>query len=144
MVSLKFISAGMLLWALQAPGLEAIPSYSGGGTFGYVTGGAGFAFSPRTKLSITALGGVPMDQPQDALVTLWDHNGLPLVSALITSNSVLTNWARYEAITPVTAFAGQTYYVRLRLAPGSLISEPGWGRIQTALFRCSFTPRTTC
>jgi hypothetical protein len=111
MASLKFISAGMLLCAFQAPGLEAIPSYSGGGTFGYVTGGAGFAFSPQLEISITALGGVPMDQPQDAMVTLWDHNGQPLVSALITSNSVLSNWARYEAISPVTAFAGQTYYV---------------------------------
>jgi hypothetical protein len=112
-VSLPFICACALLCSLRpAAALEAISFYDGGLVVGYSKGGAGFAFSPENEIVITALASdsVVLDQ-QPCMVTLWDSNGLPLVSVLVTTNSPRSNLAHYEAIAPLPIAEGQMCYV---------------------------------
>jgi hypothetical protein len=125
-VWLALISTGALLCGSRTSAFEAIPSYQGGGAIGYEPGGAGFGFSPRSNITVTALGNGGDDQT--VAVTLWDSNGLQLVSALVTSNSPPSNWARYETISPLTLSGGQTYYVSaVETNSGLWIDHVIWG-----------------
>jgi hypothetical protein len=109
--SLALASTCFFLLTLQAPAFEAISSFEGDGPPFEAWGGAGFAFSPQTVITITALGSAVPPYLQNAMVTLRDSNGLPLVSVLVTASSPQSNGAYYETIAPFTMPAGQMCYV---------------------------------
>jgi len=92
---------------------------------GYVTGTAGWTFSPTANISVTALGvfdyifTTPNEGPIS--VGLWNANGSLLSSSLVASNSVLLNSTRYESITPTFLSAGLTYYIGAYAPAGTLL-----------------------
>ncbi len=76
---------------------------------------AGWTFQPTTPLTITNLGcfaKVFIDNPVPSVrVGLWAPNGSLLASTNITPGSPLFDQTRYESVTPVQVFPGQTYSV---------------------------------
>jgi len=106
-------AAGVVLSGIQTQGFEAIPTYQGGGPVGLEPGGAGFAFSPQSEITVTALGcgNIEWDQEPGITVSLRDSNGLALASAIVTSSSPASNWANYQTIAPLTLTSNRTYFV---------------------------------
>ncbi|HVM50571.1 MAG TPA: DUF4082 domain-containing protein [Candidatus Acidoferrum sp.] len=83
-----------------------------GNILGYATNGAGFAFSPVTGVSVTALGYVGTDilnAPYE--VSLWDASGDQLASALISTNNTLSGPGYFQSTSPLALTAGNTYYL---------------------------------
>jgi hypothetical protein len=93
---------------------DAVVSNGVPNCLGFVVGGAGFAFSPNTNMLVTTLGYLDNDQASlPAQVQLWDSFGTVLTSAVVTSNSPITeNFYLYEPIAPVPITAGQTYFLQ--------------------------------
>jgi len=91
---------------------------------GYVTGTAGWTFSPTANISVTDLGVFDYifttPNPGPISVGLWSANGTLLSSSLVASDGVLLNASRYESITPTFLSAGLTYYIGA-YAPGGTI-----------------------
>jgi Domain of unknown function (DUF4082) len=103
-----------LSFAPKGSATEAIYNF---GTFqnivGYANGGAGFGFSTASDIQVTSLG---FAQNADIAinpytVSLWDSTGDLLASALVTSGDPSFNQSFYQAITPVTLQAGNTYFI---------------------------------
>jgi hypothetical protein len=75
----------------------------------------GWAFTSSQNLLLTSLGGLLMGDisgsslPID--VGLWSANGTLLSSAVITSSSQLINGSLYQAISPISIIAGNTYII---------------------------------
>jgi len=113
-VRVRLALSGALLLGVPALGFEAIPSYqfSSHGIVGFGAGGAGFAFSPKTTITVTALGyGCDDWAQQPATVLLLNSNGLALASALASFSSPAFDWAHYTTISPRTLTPGKTYYL---------------------------------
>jgi hypothetical protein len=115
---MKRIFSCAIVWAVclmyPATASEAIYDFPlGTPGVGYVTGGAGFAFSPVTDISVYSLGynGTEIEY-EPCEVSLWDMSGAQLIAALITTNDPVFNLAHYQGISPVTLNAGDTYYLR--------------------------------
>jgi Domain of unknown function (DUF4082) len=103
-----------LFFAPKGSATEAIYNF---GTFqnivGFALGAAGFGFSPTSDLQVTSLG---FAQNTDIAinpytVSLWDSTGDLLASAVVTSSDPSFNQSFYQAITPVTLQAGNTYFI---------------------------------
>ena len=100
---------------------------------------AGWTFEPAVPLTITNLGcfdKVFIDNPVPSVrVGLWVLNGPLLASNNITPGSPLFEQTRYESVTPVQVFPGQTYSIgilyfgRLGL---DLASSFAGGSVQTS------------
>jgi len=111
----------------NSPASEALLSYQNS-EGGYVTGTAGWTFSPAANISVTGLGvfdsifALPNEGPIS--VGLWNASGTLLSSSLVTSNSSLLNSTRYEAVAPTFLTAGLTYYIGA-YAPGGTILLSG-------------------
>ena len=93
---------------------DAVVSNGVPNCLGFVVGGAGFAFSPNTNMLVTTLGYLDNDQTSlPAQVQLWDSFGTVLASALVTSNSPITeNLCLYQPIPAIPLSAGQTYFIQ--------------------------------
>ncbi len=75
---------------------------------------AGWTFQPAVPLTVTNLGCfayVLTNSPVAVQVGLWAPNGSLLASSIIVPGSTLFDQTRYESITPVQVFPGQTYSV---------------------------------
>lgn len=101
---------------------------------GYVTGTAGWTFSPTTNISVTALGVLDsiFTTPNEGPISvgLWAANGTLLSSSLVASNSALLNSTRYEAVTPTFLSAGLSYYIGAYAPAGTIVlagEDPGTG-----------------
>lgn len=75
---------------------------------------AGWAFTSSQNLLVTSLGGllladIGISSPIE--VGLWSSDGTLLSSVTITSSSQSNNGSLYQAITPVSLIAGDTYIV---------------------------------
>ena len=108
----------LLLLALGVHGLvhAANPLYSAAVATNDGNSGVtiGMEFTPVADIQVTQLGvfdggsdGAGLQTSHD--VGLWQSNGTPVTSVTVTAASALTSGFRYEAITPVTLSAGQTY-----------------------------------
>jgi hypothetical protein len=99
---------------------------------GFVTGTAGWTFHAETDISVNALGCLDylFDVQGPLSVGLWDADGSLLASSSISAASPPVNESRYEAITPVTLFAGVTYHIGAYSPSGTIILDaalPGEG-----------------
>lgn len=99
----------------RASAPEAIASYQwmlNPPVSGYLSGDAGFAFSPQTNIVVTSLGfgGASLaDEPYR--VSLWDTNGNRLAQAVVTTSSPVRNGTSYEAIQRFGLSAGVKYFL---------------------------------
>jgi hypothetical protein len=106
--------------ANRASASEAICAYNSFfSVVGHVQGGAGFAFSPLTDISVTSLGysGYILDS-NACQVSLWDVTGVQLAAAVINSSAPLFNQSRYLSIEALTLNSGGTYYLQGLVANG--------------------------
>lgn len=94
---------------------EAIPTYTWVGAHyfvGYADGGAGIAFAPIRDIAVTQLGYAATEMSNEPVrVILQDTNDVVFGSVVVTTNSPLFNWSRYEPIPPTILRAGVTYYL---------------------------------
>jgi hypothetical protein len=96
---------------------EAILDYGGNHAVGYANGGAGFGFTPLANLSVTSLGyqqsGLASysDESGTVQVSLWDGTGDLLSTALITGTDSTFNQSYYQTVSPLTLYAGVTYFL---------------------------------
>lgn len=103
----------------KAMGQQEAISWVRGGGYGYITNGAGFAFSPVTSIAVTALGFGGVDQYGSGTdlsnypyrVTLYNSSGTTLATAEITIGSAFHNQTYYQTVSPVELTAGSTYYL---------------------------------
>src|ERR1051326_2525939 len=100
-------AAGLLIvsLALKSSASEAIYSYgfTSINIVGYVNGGAGFAFSPLTDISVTSLGYNGSELAfEPCLISLLNASGGELASATITTGDPLFNQTRYQSISDLT------------------------------------------
>ena len=112
---LSFVSAGCV-WVptSRAAAPEAISGYTWLATpvSGFLSGDAGFAFSPQTNIVVTSLGfaGTSLgDEPYR--VSVWDTNGNRLTQAVITTGSPVRNGTSYEPIQRLGLSAGVKYFL---------------------------------
>lgn len=105
---------------------EAITGYSDSiSSFGN-TGTAGWTFQTTTPVTVTELGcfdRVFVENPSVASIQvgLWNNSGgLPIASDSISFSSPLTGQTRYESISPVLLFPGETYHIGIYYSGGGL------------------------
>jgi hypothetical protein len=100
---------------------EAIPASVSGDLGGYISNGAGFAFSPNIAIEVTALGYAGEDIVNNPYqVSLFDAGGNLLASQTIATSNTLYNQSYYNSISPVQLTAGVTYYVGAEIAGTNL------------------------
>lgn len=87
-----------------------------------LTGTAGWNFQPTTNIEVIALGALnPVVTGSGTIfVGLWDAAGTLLASNAVTSSSTLASDSRFESITPITLFPGQTYHLGAYAANGTI------------------------
>jgi hypothetical protein len=90
-------------------------------TVGYVNGGIGWSFVPRTNLSVTWVGSeslVPIGRggwPTNNEITFWTSTNTPLATysaeQIFTPLDWDTNYVAYGQISPLRLAAGKQYYI---------------------------------
>jgi hypothetical protein len=96
---------------------EAILNYGTEFAVGYADGGAGFEFTPLANISVTSLGysqsGLASysSESDTAQVSLWSSTGSLLSTALIANTDSTFNQSYYQAVSPLTLYAGVSYFI---------------------------------
>lgn len=98
---------------------EAVPTFSTNGlqvTYVNNLSGAGYEFSPKVEIAVTALGfgGIDLENYpyQVSLYSIGGWGQTPITAmAEVTTSSTFYNQTYYQNITPVDLFPGQNYYI---------------------------------
>jgi hypothetical protein len=89
----------------------------------------GYQFMANSAVSVIALG--TFDYAQDGLVGpqqvgLWDSSQILLASTFVDNSDPLQGFWRFNAITPITLVAGDTYYVAAQGGEGFTSNTGGF------------------
>lgn len=111
---------------------EALVDYTNSSASGFVSGTAGWSFTPQISIEVTQLGGLDyVVSPQGPLdIGLWTDAGQLLASAIVGATNTLVNQSRYVAIAPIFLNGGSTYRIGAYSPGGSLLVDvigPGFG-----------------
>ncbi len=130
---LMALSAVLVLGLPQISRADTVAlDFTGGSTYTNFDGTdmtIGWGFVVNEAISVTELGFYDLDADglgQSHLVGIWDSAGNLVASVTIQADSPLTGTWRYEAVTPVTLVAGETYNV------GAEINDPFSDRYYTS------------
>ena len=108
------IAALALAFSAKAQGnSEAVLNFTNSATSGILSGTLGWTFTPLSPLLVSDLGVLSsvVGSQGPIEVGIWAPNGTLLASNTITSSSSLTNFTRYESITPVLLNQGSIYHI---------------------------------